>query len=251
MPAYRTGPWIGEAIGSVLAQTMGELELIVVDDSSPDDTLARARAAAGDDPRVIIMALETNAGAAAARNAAIRAARGRYIAFLDSDDLWYPDKLERQLAFMARHALGLAYGQYDVISEQGEAMGTRQVPDHITYAQLLRCCPIGCLTVVYDSEALGQVHMPALRQRQDWATWLAILRQAGPARGQNGAMAAYRVREGSLSHRKARLLAPVWAVYHQDQRLPLLRSAGMMGLYMLNGMLRARVPGFINKIGFL
>lgn len=251
MPAFETEQFIGEAIRSVRNQTYANFELLIVDDCSRDDTLEKARTAAGDDRRIRIITMEQNSGAAACRNRAIDEARGEYIAFLDSDDLWHREKLARHLSFMKDNAAGFSYTDYEVINEKGEDLSLRSAPQRITYSQLLRCCPIGCLTVMIDLRIVGDIRMAEMRKRQDWATWLRVLRRGVVGYGLNETLASYRLREGSLSFRKSSLFKPIWTLYRRDQGLSVARSLYYIALYSTNGVLRKYVPGFAGRIGFL
>lgn len=251
MPAYRTPDYIGESIASVLGQTFEDFELIIIDDHSRDSTVQKAREAAGGDERVKIIELADNRGAGPARNAGIEQARGRFIAFLDSDDLWYPDKLERQVAFMKEYAAPLSFGRYDYIDEQSRKVATMPAPATMTYNELLRCCPIGCLTAMYDREQVGIIKMSSLRKRQDWATWLKVLKGGGVGRGMEQALGAYRRRDGSLSRSKVRLIGPNWTLYRTEVGLGRLQSAYYLGIYIVNYVLRQRVPGFAERFGFI
>lgn len=251
MPCYNTASFIGDAIASVRSQTMEDWELLVVDDCSTDGSLDTAEHAARGDPRIRLMRQERNGGVGPARNRAIGEARGRYVAFLDSDDEWLPGKLDLQLDFMARTGAGFSYTAYHEISEAGEQLRLLPVPAQATYRQVLRCCVIGCLTAVYDTQATGKVFMPELRKRQDWATWLDILRNAGPAQGLNVPLARYRLRAGSLSRNKSSLVRFAWTLYRDNQGLSVPHSAAMLALYGLNGVLRRHVPGFASTVKFI
>ena len=251
MPAFKTGKFVEAAIRSVLDQTHQNLELIIVDDNSGDNTLAVIEKAAGGDERVKIIASNTNVGVAKSRNKAIAAATGRYIAFLDSDDVWYAQKLEYQLAFMKEHSAAFSFTSYDVMDENGQYLYGRTAPQSVTYRDFLRCCPIGCLTVVYDSHLLGKHFNPEMRKRQDWATWLNILKQGGEGKGLSVRLASYRLREGSLSAKKRALFGPIWHLYRKNAGLSKGKSAFYISIYFLNSIFRKYIPGFANKIHFI
>lgn len=251
MPAHNTATYIGEAISSVRAQEFEDWELVVVDDCSPmRDDLAALTAAEGD-PRVHVHRLEANGGVARARNIAIDKARGRYIAFLDSDDLWLPHKLSHQLAFMRETGAAFSYSAYEEIDEAGAILRRLPVPREAGRALILRCCVIGCLTAIYDTQATGKVFMPELRKRQDWATWLELIRIGGPALGLDDVLARYRLRSGSLSRNKAGLAKYAWALYREQQGLSAPHAAAMLALYGLNGVLRRHVPGFARTVKYI
>ena len=150
MPTYNCARFIRESIDSVLAQTYTNWELIIVDDSSTDNTAEMV--ANFNDPRIHYLRNEQNEGAALTRNKALRAAKGRYIAFLDSDDLWHPDKLERQIAFMEQNGYAFTYHEYTEIDESSKPLGVYvSGKDHVRPFDMKACCWPGCLSVMYGS----------------------------------------------------------------------------------------------------
>jgi teichuronic acid biosynthesis glycosyltransferase TuaG len=234
-PMYNSGQFIAETIESVLSQTYPHWELIIVDDASTDDSADVARRYSSLDDRIRVEVLPRNGGAAVARNAAIEDACGRYIAFLDSDDLWHPLKLEKQIPFMDRNAYGLTYTGFERIAVDGRRTGEAAiVPASITYEQLLRKSNIGCLTAAYDARRLGKIYMPNLRSRQDYGLWLRILKQEKRAYGLLEPLAWYRVRDRSVSSNKLKLLWYHWKLYTREEKLGLCRSALLVGNYAMN-----------------
>lgn len=224
-PAFNCARFIGHTYESIKAQSLPQWEWRVVDDASTDATpQILARIAAGD-PRVIVDRLPQNAGAAAARNQAIMAATGRFVAFLDADDMWHPDKLDRQCSMMQHSGAGLTYGAYDIINEDGSLRGHVKVPPSTDYKALLKHNVIGCLTAMYDTAHFGKVTMPPMRKRQDYGLWLKLLRQGGTAQAVPGTLATYRRLSGSLSSNKISAAAATWAVYRQMEQLNLPCSA--------------------------
>ena len=177
IPSYNSSSYIMNAIQSALNQTYDNLEVIVTDDASTDDTCAIVRKIK--DPRVKLIARTKNGGAAVARNMATRAATGRYIAFLDSDDYWLPNKLTLQIGKMQEEATGFSCTSFIGKSQKREVL--RSMPEKINYNYLLKGNVISTSTVVYDTGTLGKVYMPALRMAEDFATWLNILRQCDTA----------------------------------------------------------------------
>lgn len=212
-PVWNAAAFLGEAAASVRAQTRGDWEHLLVDDGSTDGSRAAAAALAAADPRVRLLAWDDNRGAAAARNAGIRAARGRYIAFLDADDRWHPEKLARQVAYFERSGAGLVFSAYRRIDPAGRPLGVVAVPARIDRAGLLRGNVIGCLTAVYDTARFGRVEMPPLRRRQDYGLWLRLLEGGGEAHGLAEVLADYRVRPGSLSSQPLGAAAATYALY--------------------------------------
>jgi teichuronic acid biosynthesis glycosyltransferase TuaG len=230
MPLYNAAPFISEAVRSVQAQTFSDWELLIVDDASHDGSAAIAAACAQDDARIRLVQHPQHAGAAAARNTAIAAAGGRYIAFLDSDDRWLPQKLATQLAFMQAHAAPFSCSAYAVIGADGQPTGRiRRAPSRITYRDLLRSNLIGCLTVIYDAQQLGKRTMPLLSHRQDYALWLQLLKQLPAVDCLPDVLAEYRVRQRSLSRAKAALLYHNWQLFRRSEGFGIVRSAYCLG----------------------
>lgn len=225
-PSFNSARFLGQTIESVIAQSFTNWEMIIVDDGSTDDSEAVAKRYADADPRIVPVSLGRNAGAAVARNAAIEMARGRYIAFLDSDDVWTPDKLEKQIAFMREHGCALSYAYYGKIDEAGQSSGkVMRSPDKVTYRDMLAKCHIGCLTAVYDRGQLGRVTMPLIRKRQDWALWLKILKDTPYALGMREVLGSHRVRRGSISSNKIEMVKYHWMVFREIEKLNLFSAS--------------------------
>jgi glycosyltransferase involved in cell wall biosynthesis len=239
MAAYDSERYIKQSIESVQAQTFTSWELIVVDDCSNDNTSALISNSAAIDSRVRLIKLRVNSGAAAARNRAIIQARGRYLAFLDSDDLWYPHKLKTQLDFMRSVDTSFCYSAYDQIDPAGKSIGTRQVPAKVCYSDLLKSCSVGCLTAIYDTAHYGKILMPDIRKRQDLALWLCLLRHTNSAYGIQEPLAQYRVRKDSLSSNKFLAAKATWHVYRDIENLPFSLSLYFFCHYAVRGLSRA------------
>ena len=214
---------VGRAIRSVQAQTMADWEMILVDDGSEDDTVAQILALAADDPRVHLLRHETGAGAAAARNSALAAARGRYVAFLDADDAWAADKLALQLALMAKTGAGLCYTGFTRIS--GTGAHVVEVPATVTRAQLLRGNVICCSSAMYDRALLGSVPMPDMKLRQDYALWLTLLDRLPQAVGLSQSLVQLHVTPGSLSSNRLRASWATWQMHRGYFGVGPLRAA--------------------------
>lgn len=177
MPTYNCGRFIKESIDSVLAQTYDNWELLIVDDCSTDDTEAIVRGYK--DKRIHYMCNEQNIGAALTRNRALREAKGRYIAFLDADDLWLPEKLEKQVAFMGQHGYQFSYTYYSEMDSDGIDTGiTVKGPFKITKAGMYAFCWPGCLTVMYDAQSIGLIQIEDIQKNNDYALWLKICKKA-------------------------------------------------------------------------
>ena len=239
-PARNAAATLAATIASVAAQTLPDWELLVADDGSTDGTADIAAGWAARDPRVRPLpgpAGGSPSGAAAARNRAIRAARGRHVAFLDADDRWRPEKLARQVAFMEREAAPFSFTAYAREGAGGRDLGLVRAPASVDHAALLCGNVIGCLTAVYDSAHFGRVEMPDLPLRQDYALWLELLRPGGVARGLDEVLADYRVGAGSLSGSKLRAARGTWAVLRREG-LPLPRALACFGHYAFAGLSR-------------
>lgn len=234
-PVWNAAATLGGTVASVRAQTFPDWELLLVDDASTDGSPALAAALAAADPRIRLLRRAGNGGAAEARNDAIRAARGRLIAFLDADDLWYPDKLARQTAFMAAHGHPLVYAGYRRIDADGRPLGTVRPPLRVTREGLLRGNVIGCLTAVYDTAVFGKVEMPPVRRRQDYGLWLALLKSVPAAHGLPEVLADYRVAPASLSGGKLGAARDTWALYRTVEGLSRPRAA----FYLAHNLARA------------
>lgn len=237
-PSHNSSRYIEETIRSVRAQTFSDWEQIIVDDCSTDNTRDIVRKIAQDDPRIKLIELSENTGPANARNVAIRAARGRYIAFLDSDDKWYEEKLERQLEFMEAGGIAFSYTSYVVIDESGKKAGTRSVPETLVYTDLLKQCKIGCLTAIYDTSAFGKVEMPLIRKRQDLGLWLKLLKTVDSAHGLTEQLASYRQRSDSVSANKLIAAKYTWRLYRDFEKLNLAKSLFFFAQYAYNGIFR-------------
>ncbi|CAM3614025.1 glycosyltransferase family 2 protein [Halomonas lysinitropha] len=225
-PVFNATPHLEETLNSVLAQSSPDWEHILIDDGSQDGSAAIIKRYAASDSRITLIRLEKNAGAAVARNAGIEAAKGRFIAFLDSDDLWLPEKLSAQVAFMESTGAALSYTGYEVMKEDGERTGeVSTAAASLSYRDMLRYNQIGCLTAMYDTRQVGKVYMPELRKRQDYALWLRILRQTGTARGLDQVLALYRQRSGSISRNKLDLIRYHWRLFREFEELSVARSA--------------------------
>ncbi len=227
MPSYNSERHIAEAIASVQAQTLPDWELLVSDDCSTDSTREVVAGIAEGDPRVRLFPLEENGGAAAARNNSLAHARGRYVAYLDSDDLWLPEKLERQLAFMRERGAGFSCASYEVVGEGGEPLGrTVRMLDECDYMGFLTHNLLQTVGIVADTSVVDRslLVMPPLRRRQDAATWLQVLRAGHTCRGVPEVLGRYRRVAGSLSSDKVKAARGVWHLYREVERLPLRTS---------------------------
>jgi teichuronic acid biosynthesis glycosyltransferase TuaG len=224
-PSWNVESLIEETIRSVQAQTFEDWELLIADDCSRDRTPEIVAAVGDSDPRIKLIRMPKNGGPALARQAAIDRAQGRYLAFLDSDDLWLPQKLERQLAFAREKKAALSYTAFRRIDEAHEVTGRLiEVPASLTYDQLLKNTAIATLTAMVDRELSGPVVMKDAGY-DDFCLWLSILKPGHVAHGLNEDLARYRVRGTSVSSRPMRSAKWVWQIYRNVEHLSLARSA--------------------------
>ena len=224
-PSYNSEMFIKECIESVISQTYKEWELIIVDDCSSDATRQIIQQFSLSDKRIKTVFLEENLGPAKARNIAIDQAKGRYIAFLDSDDLWVSSKLEKQLDFMKTNNIAFSFSEYEVISENGDkVLNLIRVPNTINYYQYLRNTIIGCLTVIIDREQTGPFSMRDIRSSHDMSLWLDLMKRGFVAYGIQDCLAKYRLVKASNTSRKMIAAYDVWIVYRKIEKLNLFYS---------------------------
>lgn len=239
MPSYNASQFIAESINSVLLQTYSNWELLIVDDCSKDNSVEVAQKFVNIDKRVRLFSLEKNVGAAASRNVAMDNAQGRYIAFLDSDDVWEATKLEKQLLFMKENQYAFTYSNYYIMSENGEKTGSIiHVPNSLSYHQYLCNTIIGCLTVVIDKGIVGDFRMPLIKSSHDMALWLFIMKRGYRAYGLNEVLAGYRLVSTSNSSKKWKAAKDVWKVYRKIERLPLVYASYCFCGYALHAVLK-------------
>lgn len=239
-PAWRAARFVGDTIRSVQAQDYRDWEMFVVDDCSPDDTAAVVESFAAADARVHLIRQAQNGGPAAARNAAIEAATGRYLAFLDSDDLWLPGKLSRQLAFMRSRRAVLSFTEFRRFGEGGGEPGKRMtVPDTISYGQLLCNTAVATSTVIVDRSLAGEFRMKKTYY-DDFSAWLEILKRGHLGHGLREDLMRYRIVGQSVSRNKGKSARMVWRAYREIEQLSLVDSAWCFANYALRGWLKYR-----------
>lgn len=225
MPTYNCAEFIGETIESVESQTYSNWEIIIVDDCSNDHTKEIVERYSEKDDRIKYYCLESNSGAAVARTAAMSIATGNYMAFLDSDDLWTSDKLEKQLEFMKKHGMAFTCTAYEQIDEDGKSLGKviKTIPK-TDYNRLLLDCPVGNSTVMYNVEKMGKFEVPNIRKRNDDALWLQMLKKEKYIYGINSVLMKYRIRKNSISSNKIKVIKYHWILYRDIEHLSIARS---------------------------
>ncbi len=237
-PVWNAEETLAETVASLRAQTRGDWEMLLVDDGSTDGSRALAERLAAGEPRIRLLGWPDNRGAAAARNAGIRAARGRVVAFLDADDLWRPQKLAVQIGYMEATGAPFTFAAMRRIDAAGRPLGVVRVPARVDHARLLRGNAIPCQTAAYDRAHYGEVEMPPLARRQDYGLWLRLLARGGEAHGLPEVLADYRVRPGSLSSDKLAAAAATWRVYREVAGLGPAQAAWRLGGNLARGALK-------------
>ncbi|AVR44854.1 glycosyl transferase [Christiangramia fulva] len=233
MPAYNSGKFIGHAIDSVIAQTYENWELLIVDDASTDDTREIIQNKLNSDQRIQLFHHSTNLGTQYSRNKAIEKAAGRFIAFLDADDLWIPEKLEIQLKTLHEQNFQACFSSYDLIDEKGRSLGkTIKALPKLNFQKLLKANYVGNLTGIYDTRKIGKIFCPDIAKRQDWALWLEVIRKGGPITGIQQSLAKYRVRKNSISRNKFAMLNYNFRVYHHVLGYGYLHSCWRMLIFL-------------------
>ena len=217
-PVYNSEKYIADTASSVFSQTYSNWEWLIVDDCSSDQSLKIIESF--DDPRVSIIKNSQNQGVVASRNKAIAAAQGRYLAFLDSDDMWFETKLEKQVLFMQENNYSFTFHSYYKVSEKGELGELVQARSEVNYNDMLNSNFIGCLTSMYDASQLGKFNMiPGYKAREDYICWLNILKKVGKAYAISEPLAKYRVISNSLSSKKIEMLKEQYRVYREVLKL--------------------------------
>ncbi len=241
MPTYNCASFIGETIESIQAQTYARWELLIVDDCSTDNTHEIAARYMEIDPRIKYWCLETNSGAATARNVSMEQAKGEYIAFCDSDDLWMPDKLARQLRFMKKTGYNFTCTAYEQIKENGRSLKRIVRPrKKCNYNRMLLDCPVGNSTVMYNVENMGKFKVPNIRKRNDDALWLTMLKKEKYIWGMDEVLMRYRIRQNSISSNKLKVIKYHWILYRDIEHLSILRSIFHIGYWCFIKTLRIK-----------
>ena len=234
-PVYNAERFLEDTIKSVQKQSYKNWELVLVDDCSKDSSSEIIEKFRNSDDRIKYIKLEKNSGAAISRNTGIKNAEGRFIAFVDSDDLWEETKLEKQIEYMLRENIGFSFTSYRYMRENGEkTTKVAKAPKKIDYEGLLKNTIIGCSTVVLDRKIIGDFEMPLVKRGQDTATWLKILRTEKYAYGIEEPLVNYRIVGNSLSSNKIKALKRTWNTYRNEEGLGLFKSMYVFCFYVVN-----------------
>jgi hypothetical protein len=235
VPVYNNLKTLQDTLESIRQQDYRPIEIIIVDDQSTDGSYAFAKAYSQQNPqpdiKFIVQQNKSNKGAGVTRNKALELSTGRYIAFLDADDLWRPEKLTKQINALKSSGRSVCYSAYEIFTgEPLKPIAIHQVFRELTYDKLHKTNYLGNLTGIYDTTVIGKVPISSIRKRQDWAMWLDVLKKAGPAVGIQEPLASYRLGSG-LSASKFDLVKYNFAVYHKHLGYGLLKSCWWMGLF--------------------
>jgi teichuronic acid biosynthesis glycosyltransferase TuaG len=234
-PMYNSSRFIEETILSVLSQTYQNWELLITDDASKDNSIQVVEKYVAQDKRIRLFVSKENIGAAAARNISLSNAKGKFIAFLDSDDLWTPYKLEKQLTFMLNNGYAFSITNYSIIEEDGSKTNkTIVAPVELNYHQYLRNTIIGCLTVMINKELTGDFEMPNIKSSHDMALWLQIMKRGYKVYGLADSLSLYRLVSNSNTAKKWKAAKDVWRVYRNFENLSLIYSAFNFAFYAFN-----------------
>lgn len=241
VPVYNSEKFIGDTIKTVEQQTYKNWELILVNDCSTDNSTSIIEEQVKKDNRIKLINLQENSGAAIARNNGIEEAKGKYIAFLDSDDLWKKEKLEKQIKFMKENNCDFSFTGYEFANENGKGNGKIvEVPFKINYKQALKNTTISTITVMIDVESLGKklIEMPNIRRGQDTATWWKILKKGKIAYGLNENLSTYRRTSNTLSSNKIKALKRTWNLYRRVEKLNVFYSFYNFCWYVFHAIIR-------------
>ncbi len=218
MPIYNAEKYLDNTLESIFSQDYENIEIVLVDDCSKDGSATVIMNLQKTHPEIVYFLQEKNMGAGAARNKALELAKGQYVAFLDSDDLWLPGKISRQIELMRSTNSPFSYTAIEMMDEKSETIkGKRNIKETCDYKYLLHNTIIATSSVVIDRTVLGDFRMPLRRGGQDYATWLMLLRDGAVARGINETLVRYRVASGSLSSNKFKSIKQVWEIQTQDE----------------------------------
>ena len=235
MPCYNMEKYIAATIHSVQQQTCQHWELLIVDDASTDGTADIVRSHQIQDDRIHFVVKPKHSGIADTRNQCISMAKGRFLAFLDADDLWHPEKLEQQLQFMKERNIGFSYSSYDCVDEEGKPLEKMvKSAGNLDYDAYLHNTIIGCSTVMINTTIIGNVFVPNFRTSEDTATWLNILKKGFLAYAIEQPLTSYRIRQHSASSNKLKASSDLWRVYRKNEKLPLFKAVACFSSYAFN-----------------
>ena len=243
---YNCENFVGQTIDSVLNQKFKDWEYIIADDGSTDNSISIIEKKFKGLQNVKLLKLKSNRGPAYARNQALNQAQGRYLSFIDSDDLWEPEFLDNMITFIEEKQITFAYSSYYRIAENGEKLDQYSVPDKVSYHDILKSCPICPLTAIYDSSIVGKLPVPDIPKREDYGLFISLLKKTKFAYALQKPMAHYRVREGSVSSNKISIARKQWDVYRRYEKISFLKSVYYFTHYMFLSFLKYKRIFFFN-----
>ena len=242
MPSYNCGQYVEDTIRSVQAQTYQNWEIIFMDDCSPDDTVRRVSVLREKDPRIKLFQNKSNSGAAVSRNNALREAKGRWIAFLDSDDIWEPEKLEKQVQFMEENGYSFSYTGYQEIDSYSKPTGVFiSGPKHVSKQGMYNFCWPGCLTVMYDASKIGLVQIEDIKKNNDYAMWLKVCKKADCYLLPEVLAKYRRGRAGSVStHGITTMIGWHYKLWREAEKRSVIASLWLTGVNLVCGLYKKK-----------
>lgn len=239
MPSYNAESFIAESIESVLHQTYSNWELIITDDCSSDHTPDIVQSYCNQDSRIDFVIAKQHSGIAGTRNQCLLRAKGRFVAFLDNDDLWYHEKLEKQVRFLTENDYPFAYSEYELMNEDGTPKGkTIKTAGVIDYNKYLKNTIIGSGTIMLDTSKTGSLQMPDNATSDDMALWCKIMKDGHHAYPMKEVLMKYRVRSNSASANKLKAAKDVWLVYRKQEKLSFFYSLTCFCCYAFNAVIK-------------
>ena len=238
VPMYNAEKFIRKTIESVLAQTYQNWEMLIMNDVSTDNSLAVVSGYAKKDKRIKIINTEKNVGVVKGRNFLIDLASGKYIAFLDADDYWHNEKLEKQIKFMKEKNASISCTEYTRVKENEEKINDVIIKEEISYNDMLKNNYLGCLTVIYDAEKIGKRYFKELEKNEDYVLWLEIVKDVNTIYGLKENLAYYRVLDNSRSSNKVKTAKVRWEIYRKIEKLSLLKSIYYFLHYAIRAVLK-------------
>ncbi|MFY7743635.1 MAG: glycosyltransferase family 2 protein [Flavobacterium sp.] len=240
-PTFNSAKYIAETIQSVQNQTYSNWEMIIVDDASSDETITVIEKVQENDSRIILVRQKKNVGPAITRNTGIQKASGKFMTFLDADDIWFEDFIENSIKTIQETGISFVFSSYRRANEELEFVYSDFiVPQNVTYTDILKTNSISCLTAFLDIEALGKKEMPIIHKRQDMGLWLKYLKEIPFAYGIQEPKAIYRIRKNSLSRKKSDLIKYQWQFYREVEKLSVFQSLYYLIHWAIRGFLKYR-----------
>ena len=238
VPMYNAEKFIGKTIESVLSQTYENWEMLIMNDVSTDNSLAVVNEFAKKNDRIKVVNTEKNMGVVKGRNHLIDLANGKYIAFLDADDYWHSQKLEKQIQFMKEKNASISCTEYTRVKENEEKINDVIIKEEISYNDMLKNNYLGCLTVIYDAEKIGKRYFKELEKNEDYVLWLEIVKDVNTIYGLKENLAYYRVLDNSRSSNKVKTAKVRWEIYRKIEKLSLLKSIYYFLHYAIRAVLK-------------